>query len=858
MKKNKYNPLLFESNIQKFWLKGNFLRNYDSNILNGKTFSMIMPPPNITGILHLGHAWDSYFPDTLMRYKKMRGYKINWFSGMDHAGIATQSLIEKKILLKNNINIKDFGKDKFLKEIWNWKKENQKKINEQWNELGILPDPKVKFTLDDDVNEIVIDSFIKLYEKGLIYNAKKIVNWDIKLQTAISNIEVEYKEVELNLYDIKYKLKDLEKYLIISTTRPETIFGDTAIFVNPNDSRYKKYIGKKILNPLNNEELEIMADEYVKEDFGTGVMKVTPSHDFNDYDLGVKYKLKFKKILNIDGTLNSDCGKFSGLSILDSRKKIVSYLTKKNLITKVDKYFQNVGYSQRSKTIVQPLISSQWFLDLKQISKKVLLLQKKKNGVSFFPKKYENEYLHWLKIVDEWCISRQLWWGHKMPIWFSGDKVKISKLSPGISWKQTDDVLDTWFSSSLLPLIFYDKENVEKSNNSDFYSDSLFTGYDIIFFWVSKMIFQNVLLENKFPFKNILIHGLIRDEFGRKMSKSLGNGIDPSKIIGKYGSDSLRLYLISGSSPGEDLKFTESKLKKWWEFCNKIYNISSFFQSQNNVNFDFGKIKFNLRDKFLLKKLNDLNKFIDKNLEKYNLPIILKKIKYFVFDDFANSYLEDLKVYQEENKYNNGLFLFVEVLKLIHPFAPFITEKLYLDLNKNLNLNLKKSILEEKANTKLEVKLDKKLFFYFEKIREVLKWIKSTKDYNQNLNGLVKIIINNSVELNYIKLLNLFFNDFKVQIINNTEIEKYSLGKFVRGFGYCFIIFEIGSKKSKSILINEIVKFYEFECSRSTKIVENLKNHSKNKKLVEREIAKRDLYCNELKEINENNIIRDK
>ncbi|NOQ50588.1 MAG: valine--tRNA ligase [Mycoplasmataceae bacterium] len=697
----KYNPRELEQKIQLFWKENNFFKTSNDE---KKTFTILMPPPNVTGDLHLGHAWDLYYPDLLIRLKQLKGYEAIWYPGMDHAGIATQSVVEKRLFLDEKKTRQDLGREKFIKQIWDWKNEYAKNIEKQWDKIGIIADfEKQKFSLDKDVNKLVIDSFIHFHEKGLIYQNKKLVNWDVKLKTVISNIEVDHHEVDGKMYYVYYQLYESDQKIIIATTRPETIFADSALVVNPSDKRHKDLIGKKALNPLTKKLIPIISDNYVEKEFGTGIMKVTPSHDFNDYELGIKYGLPFTNIFNLDGTLNEKTLQFKGLDRENGRKKVVAFLKQNQLLEKIIDHKHFVGFSQRSQTIIEPLISTQWFLRSSILARNALNEQKKHNKITFYPKRFESVFINWMDGMEDWCISRQLWWGHQIPVWKKDREIKVQAISPGKEWVQEDDVLDTWYSSALWPLIFRDEAVIARQDDSNFLSTILFTGYDIILFWVSRMIFQTLELdsEKRPPFKTVINHGLIRDKNGLKMSKSLGNGINPMTVIDKWGSDALRISLLANSSPGQDIRFQEEKVQSAWDLNNKLFNATKLISSliikskfkTKLIRTKATKIDLNEIDQYILQKLNSLLKNIDLNVEKYNLNLIFAEIKKFIFSDFANTYLEFIKLINDEKQLTTTMNILIDILILLHPFIPFLTEELYLELNQFVDL--KKSILLE-------------------------------------------------------------------------------------------------------------------------------------------------------------------
>ncbi len=836
----KYNPSKDEGKIQSFWKNNDFFKSIN---IENKTFSVILPPPNVTGKLHLGHAWDSYYPDMLIRYKQLNGFKAIWYPGMDHAGIATQAKVEKNIFDELGKTRFDLGRDSFLSEIWKWKDLYSLNIQKQWEKLGIALDfNKIKFTLDDDVSELVLDTFIKLYKKGLIYKGKRLINWDPILQTAISNIEINHIEQDGKIYNIKYKIVNSDNVLIIATTRPETMFGDSAIFINPNDERYKHLIGQKVINPVNNNELEIMSDEYVDMEFGTGVLKVTPAHDFNDYELYKKYNLELINIMNIDGTLNDKTGKYNGLSREKARSKLIKFFEENNILDSIEEHKNSIGISDRSGAIVEPMISEQWFLKSSHLAELSFNAQnKKETKINFYPQRFENTYFGWLKSMEDWCISRQLWWGHRIPAWYKDGEIKVQVESPGNDWKQDEDVLDTWFSSALWPLVFADEDIISKSNNSNYLSDTLFTGYDIILFWVSRMIYQSLELDGRAPFKNAIIHGLIRDSKGKKMSKSLGNGIDPMNIIDKWGSDALRTFLLGNSTPGQDIKYNESKIQSSWDLNNKLFNAGNLLiHLSNGKKVDrFNVDNPTLIDKYALSSINKFRKILDDNIEKYNLSIIFNEMQELIFNDIANGYLEFVK--QDKDNLANAINIFVDLLVILHPLLPFTTEMIYSNL-KDI-IDLKESILLERFKPIKEIELN-------EDINVLLSALKVARKLNSNSKFVkgnkAELFIDTKMNID-INFVNKYLKFLSTKI--STEIKsEYSNIDIFPGVGIIYSTFDNGDNKSIDNLKNEIVDKLEFELKRANGMMSNKKFiENADSNLVEKEKKKIYFYSESLK-----------
>ncbi|EHT9990037.1 valine--tRNA ligase, partial [Listeria monocytogenes] len=575
----KYEPSNVEAGKYKWWLEKEFFKAEGNT--DKEPYSIVIPPPNVTGKLHLGHAWDTTLQDIITRMKRMQGFDTLYLPGMDHAGIATQAKVEAK-LKESNISRYDLGRENFVDKTWEWKEEYAEFIREQWEKLGLgLDYSRERFTLDDGLSDAVKKVFVTLYNKGLIYRGQYIINWDPEAKTALSDIEVIHKDIEGSFYHLKYPLTDGSGYLEVATTRPETIPGDTAVAVHPKDERYQHLIGKTIMLPILNREIPIVADEYVEREFGSGAVKITPAHDPNDFEVGNRHDLPRIIVMHEDGTMNENAGKYDGLDRFVARKEIIQDFKDLGLFIKQEPHLHSVGHSERTGAVVEPYLSLQWFVKMEPLAAEALELQKTENKVNFVPARFEKTYETWMDNIHDWCISRQLWWGHRIPAWYHKETGEIyvgEKEPENLSeWEQDEDVLDTWFSSALWPFSTMGWPDTESPDFQHFFpTNTLVTGYDIIFFWVSRMIFQSVEFTGERPFKDTLIHGLVRDSEGRKMSKSLGNGVDPIEVIDKYGADSLRYTLATGSSPGQDLKFSYEKVESTWNFINKIWNASRF------------------------------------------------------------------------------------------------------------------------------------------------------------------------------------------------------------------------------------------------------------------------------------------
>ena len=681
----KYDFKMVENGKYEFWLKGGFFEAGDKE---KEPFTIVIPPPNVTGKLHLGHACDTAIQDVIIRRKRMQGYDALWLPGMDHAGIATQAKVDEK-LKQQGISRYDIGREKFLEVAWDWKHEYAKTIRSQWAALGLSLDySKERFTLDEQLNKAVNHVFITLYNKGLIYQGKRIINWDPEARTALSNIEVEHKDVEGAFYHFTYPFVDGNGGVIIATTRPETMFADQAIMVHPEDERYQDIIGKFVYIPGTDIKIPVIADSYVDKEFGTGCVKVTPAHDPNDYEVGIRHKLEMPLCMNDDGTMNEMAGKYQGLDRFECRKQLIEDLTASGLFVKKETMIHSVGHSERTGVVVEPRLSMQWFVKMEVLAQQVL----DNTEYQFVPERFKQTLEHWLTNIQDWCISRQLWWGHRIPAWYKEGEVKVQVACPGDGWVQDEDVLDTWFSSALWP--FSTLGWPEKTADFDRYypTSCLVTGYDIIFFWVSRMLFQGIEFTGKAPFKDIVIHGLIRDAQGRKMSKSLGNGIDPFDVIAQYGTDSLRYFLTTGGALGFDLNFNEQKIEAAWNYLNKVWNICRYVLMNigDHEESEIDVTKLNLASRAILDKLNKVIRNVDYNFDKYELGEAAKTLYNFVWNDFASWYVEiskvDLQGEDEANKLNTKnvlIYTLKAIIKMLHPFCPFITEELYQALPHN-------------------------------------------------------------------------------------------------------------------------------------------------------------------------------
>ena len=690
-----YNPSEIEDRLYKKWLdKKYFHAEVDRS---KKPFTIVMPPPNITGQLHMGHALDNTLQDILIRFKRMQGYNALWQPGTDHASIATEVKVTNK-LREEGIDKEELGREGFLKRTWEWREEYGGRIVSQLKKLGSSADwDRERFTMDEGCSKAVQEVFIRLYEKGYIYQGSRIINWCPVCQTSISDAEVEYEDQAGHFWHINYPIVGTDKCIEIATTRPETMLGDTAIAVHPDDERYKDLVGKMVLLPIVNKEIPIVADSYVDKEFGTGAVKITPAHDPNDFEVGKRHNLEEINILNDDGTINENGGKFEGMDRYEARKAIVKELEEGGYLVRIENHEHNVGTHDRCHTTVEPMIKKQWFVKMNEMAKPAI--EAVKNGdLRFVPGHFDRTYLHWLENIRDWCISRQLWWGHRIPAYYCDDcgEIVVAKEIPSVCPKcgcthftQDEDTLDTWFSSALWP--FSTLGWPDKTEDLDYFypTNVLVTGYDIIFFWVIRMVFSGYEQTGKCPFSDVLIHGLVRDEQGRKMSKSLGNGIDPLEIIDQYGADALRLTLVTGNAPGNDMRYSEKKIIASRNFANKVWNASRFMLMNiekadlSNVSLD----DLTPADKWILSKANSLVKEVTDNMENYDVGVAVSKLNDFIWEEFCDWYIEMVKprLYNEEDTTKAAaLFTLKKVLtislKLLHPYMPFITEEIFCSL----------------------------------------------------------------------------------------------------------------------------------------------------------------------------------
>ena len=687
MLETKYDAKAVEEGKYQEWLDKKY---FECGDMAKKPYCIVIPPPNVTGKLHLGHAMDNTLQDLISRYKRLKGYDVLWVPGMDHAGIATQAKVDER-LKKEGISRYDIGREKFLERAWEWKGEYSDFIRKQWAKMGISVDyRKERFTLDEGLSNAVKEVFVRYYKEGLIYQGKRVINWDPQAKTALSNIEVIHKDVEGKMYYFRYHLVDSDETFDVATTRPETMYGDVCIVVNPKDETTNYLIGKKAINPANGDILPIIGDEYIEIGFGTGIMKCTPAHDPNDYQIALRHNLDMPICMNEDGTMNELCGELKGLDRYVARDKTVENIKNDGNLVKIETITHSVGFSERTDVMVEPYLSKQWFVKMKPLAEAVLKDQENEDTkINFYPKRFEKTFNGWLENIEDWCISRQLWWGHRIPVYYHKDTGEIyCEVDPPKdieNYKQDEDVLDTWFSSALWPFSTLGWPDNTEDLQRYFPTSCMVTGYDIIFFWVARMAISSKHFLNKYPFKDCLIHGLIRDEKGRKMSKSLGNGIDPIDLIDKYGCDSMRLFLSTNSTPGLDMNFSTEKMEAGWNFINKLWNASRFVLMNIDDSYKYAEPTIDSEiDHWIISKLNYIINQTTLNLDRYEFAIGGNELMAFVWDDFCSSYIEFTKpilmgddLDAKHKVLNTLIYVLTSILKLLHPFIPFVTEEIY-------------------------------------------------------------------------------------------------------------------------------------------------------------------------------------
>ena len=842
---DKYNPKDFEENLYNEWESKGYFKPSDDE--SKESYCIMMPPPNVTGKLHMGHALDGTIQDVLIRYKRMKGYRTLWLPGTDHAAISTEMKVVQKLKSEGKTKA-DLGREKFLDEAWSWTKEYGGIIQTQQRKLGCSCDwDRNRFTLDEGMSDAVLEQFIRLYNKGLIYKGKRMVNWCTSCKTSISDAEVEYKEEKSHLWHIRYKITGTEdEYIEVATTRPETMLGDTAVAVHPDDTRYKNLVGKTCILPIMNKEIPIIADEFVEKDFGTGCVKITPAHDMNDYQAGLRHNLEIIEVFDESFKMGDLVPEYKGMDLLEAREKIVEKLKEIGALVKTEDYVHNVAKCERCKNTIEPKISTQWFVSMKDLAKRAA--DEVRNGnTRFVPKRYEKQYFNWLDNIQDWCISRQLWWGHRIPAYYCDKcgQINVAKTKPEkcskcgcTSLTQDEDTLDTWFSSALWPFSTLGWPNTDSKDYKDFYpTQVLVTGFDIITFWVSRMMSQGLELTDVAPFKDVLIHGIVRDSQGRKMSKTLGNGIDPLDIIEKYGADSLRFAVLSGTTMGNDIRFMPEKLEQASNFANKIWNAGKFITNsissdeeviefsdkvwdRNKKEYNAGMLK--IEDKWILNKLDKLIEDVTKNFENYDLGIALDNIYNFIWNEFCDWYIEMCKprLYSDKKEIKVQVsyvldYVFGISLKLLHPFMPFVTSEIY---SKLVKYNDKELMISKWPTVKNEFIFNKEEL-EVEKLKRVVVEIRN---------------IRSEMNVHPSKKSKLIF------ITENEEIIKES-EEFLLKLGFAKQIeFEKSEKEipanAVSIVVDDIKLFIPFE--ELVDIKEEIERLTKEEKRLESEVIR--------------------
>lgn len=795
----KYNHKAIEPVSYQKWIDEKlFISNPDSK---KPKFCIVLPPPNITGQLHLGHAWDGTIQDALIRYKRLQGYETLFVPGIDHAGIATQVKVLDEIKKENPKIWESLNQKTFFDYAWKWKDKYYHIIHQQWAKLGLSLDySREKFTLDQDVQQTVRKVFVDLYNKELIYQGKKIVNWDPLLRTAISNIEVNYQEVQGKLYYLKYFFEDKTDYLVVATTRPETMFADQALVVSPKDERYQKFIGQKVINPANQELIPIISDDYVDSKFATGIMKCTPAHDFNDYQIGLKYHLAMPICLDEQGKANQLTGKYLGQDRFLCRENLIADLTKAQLVEKIDDYIHQVGYSERTNVVVEPYLSKQWFIKMAPVAEMILANQAKaETKINFFPVFFEEQLLKWVNNIQDWCISRQLWWGHRIPVWYhkKTKELYVAEQAPEnlLDYQQDSDVLDTWFSSALWPLVTLNWPNEDVDFSKYYPTNVLVTAYDILFFWVVRMMFMGLEFSQQNPFQHVLIHGLIRDEQGRKMSKSLNNGIDPIAEIEKHGADALRYFLISNSAPGQDLRFSNIKIEAAWNLINKLWNAARYvllnLPENFDYHFDFENLAFSDIDQWVLEQFNHLIAKVEKAMDSYDFINVSHELSNFIWNQYCSWYIELSKVNLQTTELSTTtlstlVYILKQIIIMLHPFLPFVTEAIY------QKMDYQKSILLESYPKPLAIKFNQQTSECVTSLTEIISAVREIR--NQfGLAFKIKINLHINSEKTIFETKKEQLNQYLLKL-TNSEITSVTAGTFSE------------NKKISKIISNAIVE----------------------------------------------------
>ncbi|MBQ3419290.1 MAG: valine--tRNA ligase [Erysipelotrichaceae bacterium] len=821
MLETKYDAKKVEDGKYQKWIEKGY---FNSGDLSKSPYCMVIPPPNVTGKLHIGHTLDNALQDSIILYKRMRGYDCLWLPGMDHAGIATQAKVDAR-LKQEGISRYDIGREAFLQKAWEWKDEYSNFIRKQWAKTGLSVDyRKERFTLDEGLSKAVSKVFVDYYKEGLIYQGKRVINWDPQAKTALSNVEVIHKEVKGKMYYFRYKVVDSDETFDVATTRPETMYGDVCVVVHPKDEKLNHLIGKKCINPANGDILPIIGDEYIEIGFGTGAMKCTPAHDPNDYQIALRHSLDMPICMNEDGTMNELAGDLKGLDRYEAREKTVEKIKELGQLVKIEDIIHNVGFSERTDVMVEPYLSKQWFVKMKPLADDVLKAQENPNTkINFYPARFEKTFASWLENIEDWCISRQLWWGHRIPVWYHKETGEIyCEYNPPKdieNYIQDEDVLDTWFSSALWPFTTLGWPEETEDLKRYYPTNCLVTGYDIIFFWVARMAVSARHFTNSVPFKDCLIHGLVRDEQGRKMSKTLGNGIDPIDVIDKYGYDSLRLFLTTNATPGYDLNYSNEKVEASWNFINKLWNATRFVLMNIDDEYKYNEPTIdNEIDHWIISKLDYIIDQTTTNLDRYELGIAGNELMNFIWNDFCSSYIEFTKATltsdnkEEKHKTLNTLIYVLDaIVKLLHPFIPFVTEELYQAIHGD-----KESICLASWPTKKSFDLTKA-----KQIDILLEIIKTTREIKTENNikpskELVLMIEGFNINENEISILNKMCKLNVVKEINDeTIVRPISNGKIY------FKMSEVVNKEEELQKLEKELQRLEAEIKRSTSVLAN-------------------------------------
>ncbi len=838
---DRYSPKEVESRNYEFWLKNNYFRAED--VSTKAPYSIVIPPPNVTGTLHLGHALNHTIQDVLIRWKRMSGCNTLWLPGTDHAGIATQMVVEKD-LLKQGIQRKDLSREEFLEKVWAWKDKYGSRILEQMKYIGDSVDwSRTRFTLDEGLSEAVRKVFVKLYKDGLIYRGQRLVNWDTHLETAVSDLEVEMEERNGSLWHLKYQIEGTNEFLTIATTRPETLLGDTALCVHPDDERYSAFVGKNAILPVLGRKIPIIADEYVDKEFGSGVVKITPAHDFNDYEIGKRHKLNFINILNSDGTLNENAGPYKGLKVQNARKKILEELTEKEILVKEQPHKLTVPICSRSGVVIEPYLSNQWYVETKKLAGPATDVIKS-GAITFEPENWSKTYLHWMENIEDWCISRQLWWGHRIPAWYCTDcsHITVSETDPTQCEKcqskkisQDDDVLDTWFSSALWPFSTLGWPNETEALKTFYPTTVLATGHDIIFFWVARMVMMGLYFVGDVPFRKVYINGIIRDSQGKKMSKSVGNTVDPLDIIEKHGADTLRYTLLSLIASGKDLKFSDQRLEGYRNFMNKIWNgtrfalsnLADFTETKESVP---NKNDLSLADRWITTRLGQVEEEIQDALENFRFSDATTALYQFIWNDFCDWYLEYTKpiVYGDANPNKKATQMVLAVtlnriMRLLHPFAPFISEEIF----QKLPIRSEALVIEEyptQYNDEEWLSIGSpEAHFEFELLKDVITTIRNIRGENSIKPG-VKITVKLSCDD---KLSKQILEQNQTAITRLANVENLEITK-VSDFSKCAValVQRQDSKVSVVIPLEGLIDFAQ-EIARLEKLIEKYEKELK-------------------------------